>query len=157
MSRAASGMPATRVEPKVSQDSPTPPRSSETRQRRGSEVSDKQIAQAAINGRRVTFRFLSTQPSQEVTGYVVGMDDYHWMVATVVPSEERKANEPPVFNALVHKSRVDIIRLWPVSSIDAEDEPVQTLLHQVGGAFWRYCERHYMGRKGPEHTRENHS
>lgn len=140
MSRAA--------ESRVSSEAPTPPKVTEApaRQRRGSEVSDKQIAQAAMNGRRVTFRFVSTQPSQEVTGYVVGMDDYHWMVATVVPEESRKKGEPPVYNALVHKSRVDIIRLWPVSTIETEDQAAQSLLHSIGGKFWRYCEKHYHGR-----------
>lgn len=116
-------------------------------ERRGSFMSDRQIAQAAINGRRVTFRFLSSQPAHEITGYIVGMDDYHWMVASVVPEAERpNPTDPPVLNALVHKSQVDMIRLWPLSSIGDEPEPVQTLLSQIGGAFWRYCETRYTGR-----------
>lgn len=98
---------------------------------------------AAIHGRKVTFRWLALGASHEVTGYVTGMDDYHWMVAIVRPHDERKQGEEPLSLALVHKSRVDMLMLHAESSIDSEDEAAQSALHRIGGKFWRYCEATY--------------
>lgn len=113
------------------------------RRRRGSDLSDKQIAHAAMRGRKVTFQYFSTQPAHELTGYIVGMDDYHWMVASVVSPV---SHDDLIVNTLVHKSRVDMIRLHPDSTIDKETPEVQEAIRQVGQAFWHYCEKNYAGR-----------
>ena len=61
-------------------------------------MSTKQLAHAAVAGRKVTFHFAA--PTLEpITGYLCGIDDFHWMVVT--PSGEQH---------LIHKSvaRVDL-------------------------------------------------
>lgn len=70
-------------------------------------MSTKQLAHAAVAGRKVTFHFAA--PTLEpITGYLCGMDDFHWMVVT--PQGEQH---------LIHKSaaRVD---LHTTSSYDDE-------------------------------------
>ena len=118
----------------------------EPARRPGSFVSDRQIGQAAARGRRVTFRWFGTQPAHEIVGYIVGMDHYHWLVATVTPPEMRHDGEEPVEVMLVHKARADLIRLARTSTIEDEDLPVQESLRQVGQSFWRHCESTYAGR-----------
>lgn len=114
--------------------------------RRGSNVSDRQIAGAASRGRKVTFQFLTANPGHEVSGYIVGMDDYHWMVASVVPESTRVQGDSPIALSLVHKSRVDLIRLHDASTINKESESAQAALVEVGQKFWRFCDSHYAGR-----------
>jgi hypothetical protein len=106
--------------------------------RRGAFMSNKQISEAAARGRKVTFAFLSSQPAHEVIGYVVGMDDYHWMVASVVP--EPAPEQDPIAIVLVHKS-ADMISLSSRNSFDQETQEVQKALTDIGGAFWDYCTR----------------
>lgn len=47
--------------------------------RRGSDFSDRQIYQAVKQGKAVQF---VTVCGEKVTGWVFGMDDYHWGVVT---------------------------------------------------------------------------
>lgn len=46
--------------------------------RRGSEASDRQVHFAVKDGRHVTFRMDGPYPP--LNGYVIGVDDYHWVV-----------------------------------------------------------------------------
>lgn len=46
----------------------------------GSEHSRKQIGYSVANGQAVTF---ISPAGERVTGYVIGMDDFHWSVVTV--------------------------------------------------------------------------
>lgn len=59
-------------------------------------MSSKQLARTVVDGRILTFTPVSGAP---VTGYLAGMDDYHWLVVT--PYDEQ---------VLVHKSasKIDI-------------------------------------------------
>lgn len=114
-------------------------------QRSGAFMSNKQIAKAATHGRLVTFQFLSTNPAHEVTGYVVGMDDYHWMVASVLPEDLRSEDEVLALS-LVHKSRVDMVRLASRGTLDQEEVTVQLALDAIGGSFWAGLDRRYNGR-----------
>jgi hypothetical protein len=114
--------------------------------RRGSMVSDKQIAQAALRGRQVTFKFLRTQPAHEIGGYVVGMDDYHWLVAIVIPEALREGDQS-VSLSLVHKT-ADVINLASVATREHEDREARTALASLGQDFWDFCERNYGGRNG---------
>lgn len=54
-------------------------RASERNGRRGSASSDRQIARAVKERLRVTFQ-IANYPA--VSGWVCGVDDYHWVVAT---------------------------------------------------------------------------
>ena len=113
--------------------------------RRGSEMTDKQVEESARRGRKITCRFL-TGTSHEVSGYVVGLDDYHWMIGTVVPASLREDGAEPISLMLVHKSRVDVTVLHSGSTLGTEDDAAQTALALVGGPFWRGLERNHNNR-----------
>lgn len=100
-------------------------------------MSDGQIRQAAARGRKVTFQFLSVQPVHEITGYIVGMDDYHWFIAGVVPADRRLGG--PIEKLLVHKARPDAILLHDANTLDSEPTEVRDALVQVGQSFWDLC------------------
>lgn len=106
-------------------------------------MSDKQIARAATLGKRITFRFLSSHPYHEVSGYVVGMDDYHWLIASVLPEEDRAKSDEKISISMVHKSRVDLILIGPQA---LKTEPVSDEIISVGQGFWDHCDRTYHGR-----------
>ena len=116
-------------------------------ERRGAAVSSKQIAKAALHGRKVTMKFLRSQPAHEVNGYVVGMDDFHWLVASVIPAYLRVGDET-VSLSLIHKSSADVIGLASDSTLNLEDTDTQKALTRLGGAFWSWCEENYSGRNG---------
>lgn len=109
-------------------------------------MSSKQIAYSAVHGRKVTFRFLT--PDHEVTGYVCGQDDYHWLVATL--TYEGIGADPSINTVLVHKSSADIITLSPESTLRAEPLPIRLAIENVGRGFWSFCERTYLGGKGSD-------
>lgn len=120
--------------------------SRDRRARRGSEISDRQVAQAAIRGRQVVFRWLNTQPQHEVRGYVVGMDDYHWMVAVPLPEEMLQDDGgDPIAIHLVHRS-ASLIVLPPQATLAFEPTVVQDALRRIGQKFWQYCESNYANR-----------
>jgi hypothetical protein len=95
--------------------------------RQGSSMSAKQISRAAVDHRKLAFNLVA-QPSR-VTGYVVGMDDYHWLVATADDSL-----------SLVHKGSAATVEFLPAFLID-EDQPFQTYTKQVGEPFWASLQR----------------
>lgn len=115
----------------------------ERRSRSASDLSDKQIAQAAMRGRKVTFSFVATQPAHELVGYVVGMDSYHWMVATPVGETP---GEDPIVLTLVHKSQPGMIRLHTAPTLDTEPDETRQALARVGQGFWSHCQSTYAGR-----------
>jgi hypothetical protein len=101
--------------------------------KRGSFMSDKQIGRAAALKRRVGFS--SQDFPRKIEGYVVGTDDYHWMV--VVP------DDGPV-TYLVHKS-------CPLVAISSAvvDEDIPEWVSAIGGAFWALCRKTYLGQHDP--------
>lgn len=112
----------------------------------GSSTSAKQIASAAVHGRRVTFVYVSGPHS--ISGYVCGQDDYHWLVA--VPDRERKI----ITTTLVHKSRADFVNLSPDSDLDNEDPAIRVAVESVGRGFWLFCERAFFGAEGDPEAAE---
>lgn len=113
-------------------------------------MSNRQIAQAAINGRKVTFRFLFTQTSHEITGYVVGMDDYHFLLAVVLPDEAATA-DALITTTLVHKS-AQIITLGIHDSLSEEDSQVQSQISRIGAPFWSFCLASILNREPASST-----
>jgi len=107
-------------------------------QRSGSAMSTKQMAYAATAGRKITFRFLSA--GVDVQGYLVGMDDYHWMVAAPNPK-----NEPVVETVLVHKGSADLIKIDRTSTLGAEPPAVRMAVDEIGRPFFTHCAETYSG------------
>lgn len=99
-----------------------------TRKKSGSAMSDKQIARAAVDGQRLIFRTGAWTP---LDGYVVGMDDYHWLIAS--PGELGE----PVETTLVHKT----CPLVSFTDTYLKDEPEEdrTEIERIGRSFWENC------------------
>lgn len=103
-------------------------------------MSAKQLAWAATRGRRISFRFLSA--GYTASGYLVGMDDYHWMVA--VPRGDD--NDPFVETTLVHKGSADLITIERDQILDAEPPAIRVSVEEIGRPFFSFCERTYLGK-----------
>jgi len=108
------------------------------RRKSGSHMSDKQMARAAVEGQRLVFR---TGVEMPIEGYVVGMDDFHWLIAT--PSDTRE----PVMTTLVHKS-CPLVQFTPLYLRD-EDEEDRRLIQDIGVPFWRFCQSSGLARSLP--------
>lgn len=111
--------------------------------KRGSSVSDKQIARAASEGTQ-TVMFLGNAGG-EITGYVVGMDDYHWLLASV--------SEGLQIVHLVHKT-CPLVSFLPLG-LDQEDEEDRLWVTSVGKSFWDFCRRTYLGENSVRPTPRN--
>lgn len=92
--------------------------------RRGSEASDRQIHAAVKEQRRIEVDL----PSGPISGYVMGMDDYHWVIA---------ASSGQTY--LVHKSAPCLV----VTSVTIAEDPDATpdLMTKVD-AFRRWVLKH---------------
>lgn len=95
----------------------------------GSGMSDKQIARAAVEGRRLIFRTVAFTP---LDGYVVGMDDFHWLIAS--PGE---LDHEPVFTTLVHKT-CPLVSFTDTFLVD-EPEQDRKEIQRIGRSFWEFC------------------
>lgn len=102
-------------------------------------MSDRQIAYAATSGRKVTFTVVHQE--QPIVGYVVGSDDYHWLVAD--PSGEGDV----VTTSLVHKGLAPVATISPVSTLENEPPAVRAAVEGIGRGFWLFCDREYFGKK----------
>lgn len=91
-------------------------------------------------------KFLRTQPAHEISGYVCGMDDFHLLIATVIPEDARDGDHL-ISTTLVHKS-ADVIGLAPARTLDDEAPAVREALIRLGGPFWHWCEENASGRSG---------
>jgi hypothetical protein len=111
--------------------------SSNKSDRRGSFMSDRQLARAAVDGKKITFKIIASEYSYEVMGYVVGMDDYHWLVAVPVAEGARLT--------LVHKGSADVINIPRDPHLNDEKPHVQEDVRAVGTDFWSFCRRNYLG------------
>jgi hypothetical protein len=107
-----------------------------TEERTGSSMSSRQIARAAVDGRKVTFQFHTLRP---ITGYVVGQDDFHWFV--IDPSGDNPNLSPETL--LVHKGSAAVIKIHSEPTLSTE--PEQGYIEKVGSAFWQFCNRTYFG------------
>jgi hypothetical protein len=91
----------------------------------GSSLSTKQLGFAVKEGRQVHFEFPDREP---ITGYICGMDDFHWMVIT--PQGNKK---------LIHKGSASAIELPNEATYDTE--PQKELLDSVVLPFRRWVLR----------------
>ena len=99
-------------------------------------MSSKQLAKTVVEGRMVTFWFTTTL--EPITGYLCGMDDFHWMVVT--PHDEKH---------LVHKSAA-LVDLHTESTYG--DEIMRPLLDDVVQPFRGWVERTFFGVKSPSQS-----
>ena len=78
------------------------------------------MARTVLDGKQVTFKWPSS--GAEITGYLCGMDDFHWMVI-----------EPSTTKHLVHKGSAPLISFAGTKTYD--DEPNRKALEQVIAPF----------------------
>jgi len=83
-------------------------------------MSTKQMTKAALDGRKIEF---SLPDDKTVSGDLVGMDDYHWLV------------DDGAGPALVHKAAAHLISFSWMTLAD-EDEKTRTEVCKVGQPFW---------------------
>lgn len=83
-------------------------------------MSSKQLARTVLDGKKVTFRVANEEP---VTGYLCGMDDFHWMVLTADGEQH-----------LIHKT-APMISLSSVATY--ADEPGREQMEKIIGPFRR--------------------
>lgn len=76
------------------------------------------MARTVLDGKKITFDF----GFASVTGYLCGMDDFHWMVVTSDGQQH-----------LIHKGQTPLISLGPDKTYDAE--PSKDRLEKVIGPF----------------------
>ena len=113
--------------------------------RTGSSMSAKQIAYAATRGRQVILKFLrGEKSSKSIKGYVVGADDYHWLVAEPV-LDYSGGDDHTLVTHLVAKGRVDIVTLSPDATLEDEPTVIRLAVEELGRGFRSYCARTYFG------------
>jgi len=108
--------------------------------RRGSMTSDREIAFAVRTGQLVTFHPAVGEP---VTGYVCGMDDFHWKA--IVPSDNSVH--------LIHKS-APVVRVHPEPTYDQETNKDD--LEKVVSAFRAWVMRTFFQQAEEPRTRSRH-
>lgn len=108
------------------------------RARTGSSMSSRQMAYAATAGRKVTFRFLTAH--HVIHGYLVGMDDYHWLVAEI------PADVPIVVTTLIHKGSADLVNISPESTLVSEPAHLRVAVEEIGRGFFTFCNKTYFGK-----------
>jgi hypothetical protein len=103
--------------------------------RQGSSASTKNLARAAVEGRRLNFHF---SPEWQVSGYLVGMDDFHWVIVGTEPSGPRVK--------LIHKS-APVVEITDSVLTKETPEFVKRVI-EISESFRAYCLKNYLGRNG---------
>lgn len=103
-------------------------------ERQGSRMSDRQLARAATSGRRLTVHFHNDEP---LYGYLVGSDDFHWLVAHRNVSYDHQVT-------LVHKGSTPRIDIAPHPTLDNEDPEYAAFVRQIGAGFWSFCTDNFL-------------
>lgn len=102
-------------------------------------MSNKQVAYAATTGHKITFQLGHDKP--DVCGYVVGMDDYHWLV--VEPQGDL------LNKVIVSKGNTVALRLSPAPTLADEDPAALVAITEIGRGFWLFCDKTYFGKTEP--------
>jgi hypothetical protein len=97
---------------------------------RGSANSSKQLAHAAVRGSSITFKMVN---DENITGFLVGMDDYHWVV--VASGTEQVS--------LVHKASAPVVKISQRNDMADEPDPTQAFIAKVGSGFLDFCRQTY--------------
>lgn len=99
-------------------------------------MSDRQLARAATSGRSLTISFHTGDP---LYGYLVGSDDFHWLVAHIDDHRDHQVT-------LVHKGSAPRIAISPLPTLDDEDVTFRSFVSQIGQGFWNFCNSTYLGK-----------
>lgn len=102
-------------------------------------MSTKQIQYAVVQGRKVTFH--PGYGLAPVVGYVVAMDDFHWLVAAPTSTKGE------IMTTLVHK-RSPVVIISNQTDLDHEDVADKVAIEELGRLFFVHCERS-LNRKQP--------
>lgn len=106
-------------------------------------MSDRQMARAAVDGRLIIFvQELSSrlnETDRSMAGYLVGMDDYHWMI---VSESHLMDEEPPVI--LVHKS-CPFVMISSSTRLSDRPKSFRTKVGKIGERFWEHCKQAHLG------------
>lgn len=110
-------------------------------------MSTKQMAYAAVKGRKLTVH--GAGGAAPVHGYLVGMDDFHWLLAEITwPGDGGK---PQVDTHLIHKS-APRIRISHTTSLSDEHDDVQALVNEIGRSFFAHCQEKILARSTTTRT-----
>jgi hypothetical protein len=96
-------------------------------------MSSRQMARAATDGRRITLAWLDAK--HEVNGYLVGMDDFHWLIL----ADDLQTH-------LIHKSSPDFVIIEKSCSLTSESSLLQETVDEMGRAFFNHCNRTFLGK-----------
>lgn len=121
------------------------------RPRMGSAMSDRQIARAAVDGRKLEFR---TGVMLPVAGYVVGMDDYYWFVAepSGITLDGEDVEEHGVQPTLVHKSCALVT--FTDEYLEGELDEDRQRIRSIGRPFWEWCVTQGLARAPKEQEQQ---
>lgn len=100
--------------------------------RQGAAMSTKQVARAAHAGIKIAFH----TGVMDFSGYVVGSDDFHWLVASAHPTYG-------VYTALVHKTCPVVV--FTSDLLENEPENDREAIESIGSGFWEWCGKTYLG------------
>lgn len=100
--------------------------------RQGAAMSAKQIGRAAHAGIKIAFH----TGVYDISGYVVGSDDFHWLVTSV-------HRQYGVYTALVHKSCPVVV--FTADLLENETEDDRVAIEAIGAGFWEWCGKTYLG------------
>jgi hypothetical protein len=100
--------------------------------RQGAAMSSKQIGRAAHAGIKIAFH----TGVLDISGYVVGSDDFHWLVTSVHPTYG-------VYTALVHKTCPVVV--FTSDLLEHEPEDDRAAIEAIGAGFWEWCGKTYLG------------
>jgi hypothetical protein len=107
-------------------------------------MSDRQMARAAVDGRLITFvqelRSSYAELDRSISGFLVGMDDYHWLI---VP-EDIPGEDPELPVVLVHKSCAFVMISSSVR-LSSRPESFRTKVRKIGERFWEHCKQAHLG------------
>lgn len=91
-------------------------------------MSQKQIAQAVVYGRKITFWPLDGEP---IIGYVCGWDDDYYSIVEPHPEGGFK-------HQLIHKAGTPVIELHREQTYDDEEEDVREQMERIVHPFRRW-------------------
>lgn len=97
-------------------------------------MSSRQVARAAVHGHNI--RFVFNNNIEPITGYVVGQDDFHWLIA--------HSDGANFKTTLVHKGSAALLTISPSSTLLNEEADFRTYVEKIGRGFWLWCDETYF-------------
>jgi hypothetical protein len=105
-------------------------------------MSTKQMLRAALNESLLTMWF---SDDRFLSGYLVGMDDFHWLVAHV---KNRR-----VHVSLVHKT-IPHVEISPVFALESKDPDHVHEVRKISSSFLAHCRKQLSRPAASDNTTE---